>query len=125
MVKNIILCSDGTGNRGGKGHGTNVWRLFRALDRTPASKQVAFYDDGVGTEDFKLARALGGALGCGLSRNIRELYTGAGLVCRGPLQRRRGLPQGRTRLDFARLDDEEAGDPAVYQRQIGVSEGAS
>ena len=75
MAKNIVLCSDGTGNRGGKGRGTNVWRLFQALDRTPASKQVAFYDDGVGTEDFKLARALGGAFGWGLSRNIRELYT--------------------------------------------------
>ena len=75
MAKNIVLCSDGTGNRGGKSRGTNVWRLFQALDRTPASKQVAFYDDGVGTEDFKLARALGGAFGWGLSRNIRELYT--------------------------------------------------
>ena len=75
MAKNIIMCSDGTGNRGGKSHGTNVWRLFKALDRTPASKQVAFYDDGVGTEDFKLVRALGGAVGWGLSRNIRELYT--------------------------------------------------
>ncbi len=75
MAKNIVLCSDGTGNRGGKGRGTNVWRLFQALDRTPASNQVAFYDDGVGTEDFKFARALGGAFGYGLSRNIRELYT--------------------------------------------------
>ena len=76
MAKSIILCSDGTGNRGGKGRGTNVWRLFQALDRrTPKSEQISFYDDGVGTEDFKLARALGGAFGWGLSRNIRELYT--------------------------------------------------
>jgi hypothetical protein len=32
MPKNIILCSDGTGNSGGKGHGTNVWRLYKAID---------------------------------------------------------------------------------------------
>ena len=75
MRKNIVLCSDGTGNRGGKGHGTNVWRLYHALDLAPSANQVAFYDDGVGTEDFKLARGLGGAIGWGLSRNIRELYT--------------------------------------------------
>ena len=33
MPKNIILCSDGTGNGGGKGYATNVWRIFNAIDR--------------------------------------------------------------------------------------------
>lgn len=78
--KNIVLCADGTGNSGGKGHSTNVWRIFNAVDLrcheggVDTPKQLAFYDDGVGTEDFKLLRLLGGAFGWGLSRNIRELY---------------------------------------------------
>ncbi|MHC4946128.1 MAG: DUF2235 domain-containing protein [Planctomycetota bacterium] len=81
MEKNIILCSDGTGNRGGKGRDTNVWKIFKAIDRHGNPKdskyveQITFYDDGVGTEDFKLFRIMGGAFGWGLSRNVRELYT--------------------------------------------------
>ena len=75
MNKNIVLCSDGTGNRGGKAHGTNVWRIYKALDlRTEHSNQIAFYDDGVGTEDFSLLRYIGGAFGYGLSQNIKDLY---------------------------------------------------
>ncbi len=77
-MKNIVLCSDGTGNRGGKGNGTNVFRLYNTIDLRSHERglpaQMAFYDDGVGTEDFKPLRLLGGALGWGLSRNIRELY---------------------------------------------------
>lgn len=71
--KNIVLCSDGTGNSGGKGRGTNVWRLFQAVDLSKGD-QVAFHDDGVGTEDFKLLKIVAGATGYGLGRNIRELY---------------------------------------------------
>ena len=76
--KNIVLCSDGTGNQGGKGQGTNVWRLYNYLDRAPpgrsAAAQVAFYDDGVGSQDNKILKLIGGAFGLGLSRNIRQLY---------------------------------------------------
>jgi uncharacterized protein (DUF2235 family) len=76
MAKNIVLCSDGTGNSAGKFRGTNVKRIYDAIDRTlPEPRQVAFYDDGVGTETSRLRRTLGGALGFGLSRNIREMYT--------------------------------------------------
>jgi uncharacterized protein (DUF2235 family) len=76
MPKNIILCSDGTGNSGGKGYGTNVWRLYLALDHHPhnAGTQVAFYDDGVGSQDYKILKAIGGAFGWGISENLRELY---------------------------------------------------
>src|SRR5574341_1540359 len=44
--------------------------------RAPAHvrRQVAFYDDGVGTEPWKPLRLLTGALGLGLSRNVKELY---------------------------------------------------
>jgi len=53
MSKNIVLLSDGTGNSSSKIFKTNVWRLFQALDLTDPNKQVAFYDDGVGTSSFK------------------------------------------------------------------------
>lgn len=77
MPKNIVLCSDGTGNQGGTGQETNVWRIYQAVDRhrtKPGEQQIAFYDDGVGTEDNKYLRILGGALGLGFTRNVKDLY---------------------------------------------------
>ncbi len=75
MAKNIVLCSDGTGNAGGKGRGTNVWQAFLGVERNdPEHEQIAFYDDGVGSSESQLA-ILGKAFGYGLSRNIRQLYT--------------------------------------------------
>ena len=80
MPKNIVVCSDGTGNSAIKGRGTNVFKLYEAVDlhgheQNPnLARQVAFYDDGVGTERFKPLQLLGGAFGLGLSRNIRQLY---------------------------------------------------
>lgn len=79
-MKNIVLCSDGTGNTAGKDRGTNVWKVYEAADtnghrRDPELvRQVAFYDDGVGTEQVKLLKALGGAFGYGLKRNVLDLY---------------------------------------------------
>ena len=79
-MKNIIICSDGTGNRDIKGRGTNVFKLFEAIDlnghRLDVSldPQVALYDDGVGSDDFKPVKILGGVAGVGLSRNVRRLY---------------------------------------------------
>jgi len=61
MAKNIVICSDGTGNSAIKGRGTNVFKLFEAIDlngpRTDPTliPQVALYDDGVGTEDCNLS----------------------------------------------------------------------
>ncbi|MPZ24712.1 MAG: hypothetical protein GEU28_14565 [Dehalococcoidia bacterium] len=78
--KNIVICSDGTGNTTVKGRGTNVFKLFESVDvnrhRTDARlpQQLAFYDDGVGTEALKWVRIFGGATGWGLSRNVRQLY---------------------------------------------------
>lgn len=78
--KNIIICSDGTGNTAIKGRGTNVFKIFESVDLNghrfePALRpQVATYDDGVGTEDFKLLRLMSGAFGWGLGRNVRQLY---------------------------------------------------
>jgi uncharacterized protein (DUF2235 family) len=79
-MKNIVICSDGTGNTAIKGRGTNVFKLFEAVDlsghRTePAlTPQIAFYDDGVGTETFKPLKIFAGMTGFGLSRNVRQLY---------------------------------------------------
>ena len=78
MSKNIILLSDGTGNSSSTLFKTNVWRLYQALD-TSTNKQIAFYDDGVGTSSFRPLAILGGILGLGLSRNVKELYT---FLCR-------------------------------------------
>ena len=71
--RNIVLLSDGTGNSAAKLNRTNVWRLYQALDLDSA-KQIAIYDDGVGTSNIKPLRMLGGAFGWGHSRNVRDLY---------------------------------------------------
>jgi uncharacterized protein (DUF2235 family) len=80
MVRNIVLCSDGTGSKGMQKRGTNVFKLYEAVDLhghgvgPNSPKQIAFYDDGVGTESIKLLKILGGAFGLGLSRNVKQLY---------------------------------------------------
>lgn len=72
MAKNIVVFSDGTGNSAIKNRGTNVFKMFEAVDTQ--LDQVVIYDDGVGTEDLKFLRIIGGCLGVGLSRNVRQLY---------------------------------------------------
>lgn len=72
--KNIILCSDGTGNKGGYGADTNVFKLYNAVDIHNAKTQITFYDDGVGTSTNKYIRAVTGAFGLGFGRNIRDFY---------------------------------------------------
>jgi uncharacterized protein (DUF2235 family) len=80
VSKNIIICSDGTGNTAIKGRGTNVFKLYEAVDLhghhadPTLPKQIAFYDDGVGTEDLKPIRIFAGVTGWGLSRNVKQLY---------------------------------------------------
>jgi uncharacterized protein (DUF2235 family) len=75
MSKNIILLSDGTGNSAAKVFRTNVWRLFQILDLRDPTRQVAYYDDGVGTSSFKLFAVLGGVFGFGLKRNVIDIYS--------------------------------------------------
>ncbi|UCE38833.1 MAG: DUF2235 domain-containing protein [Thermoplasmata archaeon] len=70
MSKNIIVFSDGTGQEGGKGHNTNIYKLFNMIeDRT--SEQIAFYDRGLGTGWRKITGKVGGM---GISKNIMECY---------------------------------------------------
>jgi len=71
MPKNIVIFSDGTGQEGGKGANTNIYKLFNIIeDRT--SRQVSFYDRGLGTGWRKFSGSVGGA---GISKNILECYT--------------------------------------------------
>ncbi len=65
----------GTGNSAAKVFKTNVWRLFQILDLRHLTRQIAYYDDGVGTSSFKLFAILGGVFGFGLKRNVIDIYS--------------------------------------------------
>ena len=70
MSKNIVVFADGTGQEGGEGNNTNVYKMFNMIeDRTP--KQVGFYDPGLGTDWQKVTGNIGGM---GISRNIQQCY---------------------------------------------------
>lgn len=71
--RNIVLCTDGTGNSAIAATKSNVWRLYQALDLT-GNKQLAFYIRGVGTSGNKVLRVLGGVFGFGLANNVRDTY---------------------------------------------------
>ena len=70
MAKNIVVLSDGTGQEGGVGFNTNIYKIFNMLeDRT--QRQIAFYDSGLGTDRKKIAGLIAGA---GISKNILDCY---------------------------------------------------
>lgn len=78
--KNIVLCSDGTGNKGGYGEDSNVYKTYKAVDVTSKNAhQYTFYDQGVGTDKSdtnknKYITALSGAFGFGFQQNVLHLY---------------------------------------------------
>lgn len=76
MPRNVVVCSDGTGFSFAKNRGTNVFRLYESVaHRTPGGdEQLAIYSEGVGTQGFRPLRAIGGAFGYGLARNVVRLY---------------------------------------------------
>lgn len=92
MPKNILIFADGTGQAGGikpDQRLSNIYKLFRASRVGPdspidPSKQVAFYDPGLGTGNdegtipiraLQFARKfLSAAIGFGISRNITDCY---------------------------------------------------
>lgn len=49
MPRNIVICLDGTNNQLKAAINTNVVRLFAMLDLDEPSRQVGYYDPGVGT----------------------------------------------------------------------------
>jgi len=70
MAKNIVVFSDGTGQKGGRGANTNVYKLYNMVeDRT--ADQIAFYDPGLGTNWRKLTGYIAGA---GISKNVLQCY---------------------------------------------------
>ncbi len=75
MCRNIILCADGTGNKGGHTPDSNVFKTYNAIEIKDASRsQITYYDNGVGTSTNKFLKAISGALGFGFQYNVRELY---------------------------------------------------
>lgn len=73
MAKNIILCADGTGNKGGYTPSSNVYKIYNAININD-KPQIRFYDNGVGTEKNKYYRGLAGAFGLGFKSNVIDLY---------------------------------------------------
>ncbi len=75
MSKNIILCADGTGNKGGYTPDSNVYKIYNAIDlHNENTEQISFYDNGIGTQTNKYIRGLSGALGFGFKANVCDLY---------------------------------------------------
>lgn len=92
-MKNILIFSDGTGQAGGLRPDqqlSNIYKLYRASRVGPEndidpSRQVAFYDPGLGTDPDLGGRSLfivqflrkvfHLALGMGLSQNVIDCYT--------------------------------------------------
>ncbi|WP_372721460.1 DUF2235 domain-containing protein [Novipirellula sp.] len=81
LVKNIVVCCDGTGNQFDSDQ-TNVLRLHYSLV-IDAQRQVAFYQPGVGTFSPSMAltrpgrafsKAMGLAFGAGYRKTIEDAY---------------------------------------------------
>lgn len=84
MAKNIVVRMDGTNNQLGAGDNTNVVRLFNLLDLRDPTRQVAYYDPGVGTfrspnawsPPARLASRYAGLMfGAGLRGNLGQAYS--------------------------------------------------
>jgi uncharacterized protein (DUF2235 family) len=84
LGKNIVVCLDGTGNQLKAKGNTNVVRLYEMLDLSDPSKQIAYYDPGVGTFSAQgawtpvgrsVSKLVGLAFGFGLRTNLAEAYT--------------------------------------------------
>lgn len=71
MSKRIVYCADGTWDD--PQSNTNVYKLFKALPTS--SEQIAFYDDGVGSDGSRIDKIIGGAFGNKLLQKIKEGYT--------------------------------------------------
>lgn len=74
-MRRLIVCCDGTWNEPDKdGRGTNVVKISQAISPSDPNgrSQRVHYQPGVGTGP--VGRLSGGALGLGISRDIRECY---------------------------------------------------
>lgn len=84
MPRNLVLCLDGTGAELRARGNSNVVLLYQLLDHSDLTRQIAYYEPGVGT--FAAAGAwtplarwvsrMGGmAFGIGLRQNLGQAYT--------------------------------------------------
>ena len=83
-MKRIVILIDGTWNKEGEGADTNVAKLDAGKQATSASlilpvatggiSQRVHYHDGVGADGPWIRRLLGGALGLGLKKIVRQAY---------------------------------------------------
>ena len=80
-MKRLIVCCDGTWNdEDSAASFTNVVRMARAIrpqDDVSSGQsipQIVYYHSGVGTGGDEVEKVLGGAIGLGLSRNVRDAY---------------------------------------------------
>jgi uncharacterized protein (DUF2235 family) len=80
-MKRIITCSDGTWNKpgdeeDGKPIRTNVQKIFESIcnSANDGTKQIKYYDQGIGSAGSKLTRIIDGATGRGLDENILDAY---------------------------------------------------
>ena len=65
-----MIFADGTGQEGGRGRNTNVYKLFNmVMERT--EEQIVFYDRGLGTGWRKVS---GNIVGAGINENIKDCY---------------------------------------------------
>ncbi len=80
-TRRLVICCDGTWNSAGAPDAaTNVLRLARAVKAVttgtperPGIPQIVHYEAGVGTGNW-VDRVAGGAVGVGLTRNLRDAY---------------------------------------------------
>ncbi|WP_234270717.1 DUF2235 domain-containing protein [Billgrantia ethanolica] len=72
-MKRIVVCADGTWQCPESDNPTHVLRLARGVapDCQAGTKQIVYYDQGVGTEGDRIR---GGATGAGIDKNIMDCY---------------------------------------------------
>ncbi len=80
-MKRLIVCCDGTWNtpdqeENGIPAPTNVFKIFNAIAEKDKKNnvQLKYYHPGVGSEGGVVESVLGGAIGAGISNNIRSAY---------------------------------------------------
>ena len=77
MTKRLVVCLDGTWNGPDQGRNpTNVVKIMEAIRPSDAAgtRQVTFYDAGVGADGGRIDRITDGFTGRGLDQNVRDGY---------------------------------------------------
>ncbi|MGE0763746.1 MAG: DUF2235 domain-containing protein [Bdellovibrionales bacterium] len=70
MAKNIVIFSDGTGQKGGLGANTNIYKIFNVIEDR-SKQQISFYDPGIGNEKWRIVAK---GTGLGITQNIKDCY---------------------------------------------------